>query len=71
MTGIFAYLSYLAIYYLVLVVIDLIGSVREYKKTLMATESPENIKFKIDFNSDLAMSAFIYLISYYSGVFDG
>tara|TARA_R110002020_G_scaffold26270_23_gene84907 strand:+ start:1084 stop:1299 length:216 start_codon:yes stop_codon:yes gene_type:complete len=70
MQGIYAYVSYLSIYYLILVVVDLIGSVREYKKSVIAAEKPENIKFKIDFNSDLAVSSLIYLVSYYSGVFD-
>jgi hypothetical protein len=71
MAGVFAYLSYLSVYYLVLVVVDVIGSVREYKKTLLSSEVPQNISFKIDFNSDLAVAALIYLVSYYSGVFDG
>jgi len=70
MSGIFSYISYLAIYYLALVVVDIVGSVREYKKTLMSLESPQNVKFKIDFNSDIAVAAFIYLVTYYSGGFD-
>ena len=70
MRGLYVYVSYLAIYYLLLVVVDLIGTVREYKKSVIAAEMPEGIKFKIDFNSDLAVSSLIYLVSYYSGVFD-
>jgi hypothetical protein len=50
--------------------VDLVGSVREYKKSILAADNPENIKFKIDFNSDLAASALIYLVSYYAGVFN-
>ena len=70
MTGVYTYLSYLSIYYLILVVVDLVGSVREYKKSVVVSVVPETIKFKIDFNSDLAASALIYLISYYAGVFN-
>ena len=70
MLGIFSYISYLSLYYLVLVLVDLVGSVREYKKSVIASEAPEEVKFKVDFNSDIAVASLIYLISYYSGVFD-
>ena len=70
MVGVFSYISYMAVYYLVLVVVDLIGSTREYKKSLVGSTNPVEIKFKVDFNSDLAVAALIYLISYYSGVFN-
>ena len=70
MVGVFSYISYFSIYYLVLVVVDLIGSIREYKKSIVAADNPVDIKFKIDFNSDIAVAALIYLISYYSGVFN-
>lgn len=72
MTGIFTYVSFLAVYYLVLVILDVVGSVLEYRKSILSqqTENPHAVKFKVDFNSDIAVSALIYLISYYAGVFD-
>ena len=70
MFGVFRYISFLAIYYLILALIDLVGSVLEYRKTIIASDNPSGIKFKVDFNSDLAAVSFIYLVSYYSGVFD-
>ena len=69
MLGVFDYLSYLSIYYLFLVVIDLVGSTLEYKKFLISSENPVEVKFKVDFNTDLAVASLIYLISYYFGVF--
>jgi multisubunit Na+/H+ antiporter MnhE subunit len=73
MTGIFTYASFLAIYYLALVILDIVGSVLEYRKSILSqqVENPHSVKFKVDFNSDIAVAALIYLISYYSGVFDG
>jgi hypothetical protein len=70
MLGIFSFLSFLAIYYLVLVIIDLVGTTLEYKKSLISSENPVEIRFKVDFNTDLAVVSLIYLISYYSGIFD-
>jgi hypothetical protein len=72
MSGVFTYISFLAIYYILLVGLDLIGSFLEYRKSiLIAAQDPSTIKFKVDFNSDLAMASLIYLVSYYSGLFDG
>ena len=71
MSGIFTYISFLSIYYIVVVIIDIIGTIREYRKSIFSVENPASIKFQVDFNSDLAVFAVIYLISYYSGVFDG
>tara|TARA_R100000664_G_C2730793_1_gene121398 strand:- start:777 stop:992 length:216 start_codon:yes stop_codon:yes gene_type:complete len=71
MLGVFSYISYMAIYYLILVIIDLVGTTLEYKKSLISAENPVEVKFKVDFNTDLAVASIIYLISYYSGVFHG
>ena len=72
MTGVFTYISFLAIYYLILVLLDLVGSVLEYRKSILSDQiqSPADVKFKVDFNSDIAVSALVYLVSYYSGIFD-
>jgi len=70
MLGVFTYLSYLSVYYLVLVVVDLVGTTLEYKKSLISSENPVEVKFKVDFNTDVAVASVIYLVSYYSGVFD-
>ena len=71
MSGVFDYFSYLSIYYLLLVVLDLVGSSLKFRQALVESESPASVKFKVDFNSDLAVCAIIYLVSYYVGVFDG
>lgn len=72
MQGVFTYVSFLAVYYLALVILDIVGSVLEYRKSILSehVENPQSVKFKVDFNSDLAVAALIYVISYYSGVFD-
>ena len=69
--GVFAYISYLSIYYLVLVVLDLVGTFVSYRKSIIASQEPSEIKFKVDFNSDIAVASLIYLISYYAGLFNG
>jgi len=70
MSGVFAYVSYLSIYYLLLVVLDLVGSGIRFRRSVVESPDPASVKFKVDFNSDLAVSAIIYLVSYYVGVFD-
>ena len=67
--GIYKFLSFLAIYYLVVSSVDLYGSYISFKKRVLDPTN-ENFGFKVDFNSDLAAVCFIYLISYYFGLFD-
>jgi multisubunit Na+/H+ antiporter MnhE subunit len=70
MSGVFAYISYLAIYYILLVILDVVGSSLRFRKEMLEAENPAVVKFKVDFNSDVAVAAVIYLVSYYAGIFD-
>ena len=66
--GIYKFLSFLAIYYVLVAVVDLYGSYTSFKSKVMTPEN-EDFSFKVDFNSDLAAVCVIYLFSYYFGVF--
>ena len=67
--GIYKFLSFLSMYYLVVSSVDLYGSYLSFKARV---NGPDNKDFnlKVDFNSDLAAICSIYLFSYYFGVFD-
>jgi hypothetical protein len=77
-TGVYTFISFVCIYYLLLSVVDAVGSVRKYKAEIRkykeevgVSQSPSSIQIKFDSNLDLAVVAVIYLVSYYSGLFHG
>lgn len=70
MVGIYKFISFVCIYYLVLSFIDLYGSVVSYRSRLKSSDGVGDLKLKFDFNTDLAAVCAIYLLSYYLGVFE-
>ena len=70
-SGVYTFISFVCIYYLVLSALDAVGSIRKYKIELSASETPGVVKIKFDSNLDLAVVSIIYLVSYYSGLFQG
>lgn len=76
--GVYTFISFVCIYYLLLSVVDAIGSVRKYKEEIRKykeevgiLQSPSTIQIKFDSNLDLAVISLIYLVSYYLGLFQG
>ena len=39
-------------------VLDLVGTFVSYRKSIIASQEPSEIKFKVDFNSDIAVGCF-------------
>ena len=70
MVGIYKFISFVCIYYLILSFIDLYGSVVSYRSRLKVHDGVEDLKLEFDFNTDLAAVCTIYLLSYYLGVFE-
>lgn len=76
MDGVFKFLSFVAIYYLVISCVDIYGTIRNFKRDpnlenpQQAPEGqqvPQTLTF--DFNTDLFVICIIYLFCYYLGVF--
>jgi len=70
MGGLYKFISFVCIYYLFISVIDLYGSILSYRASINSPYTGVDIKFKVDFNTDMASICVIYLVSYYSGVFE-
>jgi hypothetical protein len=70
-TGVYTFISFLCIYYLILSAVDAVGSFRKYKIEVSVSENPSVVKIKFDSNLDLSVISIIYLVSYYSGLFQG
>ena len=76
MEGVFKFLSFVAIYYVVVSCVDIYGTIRNFKRDPIpenAQQLPDEQKvqeaFTFDFNTDLFAVCIIYLVSYYAGVF--
>jgi len=70
MQGVYRFLSFLAIYYVFVSLIDIYGTIKSYKNKSQEIEIvEENMAFDFDFNTDFLMVCLIYLASYYFGVF--
>ena len=74
MHGIFKFLSFVAIYYILISFVDIYGTIKEYRRHVKDTvnqesglQDPKELKF--DFNTDILVVCVIYLFSYYLGVF--
>jgi hypothetical protein len=69
MCGIYKFLSFLAIYYVFVSLVDIYGTIKSYRsKTQNPDIAAENKGLKFDFSTDLVAVCVIYLVSYYSGV---
>jgi len=70
-SGVYTFISFICIYYLLLSAVDAVGSIRKYKMEVSISQSPAVVKIKFDSNLDLAVISIIYLVSYYLGLFQG
>ena len=74
MYGIFKFLSFLAIYYVLVSFVDIYGTIKEYRRPLEIPGGQDNTaqqprELNFDFNTDILVVCVIYLFSYYLGVF--
>ena len=68
--GVYTFVSFLCIYYLILTLVDAVGSFNKYKIELTLAQDPTTVKIKFDSNLDLSVVSVIYLVSYYLGLFN-
>jgi len=74
MYGVFKFLSFLAIYYILVSFVDIYGTIKKYRRPLEPSDNKDNSvqqprDLNFDFNTDLLVVCVIYLFSYYLGVF--
>lgn len=69
MYGVFKFLSFLAIYYILATIVDAYGTYKTYKSNLNV-QLEDSTDFELSSNLDLLVASVIYLMSYYSGIFD-
>ena len=70
MYGVFKFLSFIAIYYVLASALDLYGTYKSYRSNLNPPDGKEGTpKFELSLSLDLLVISIIYLVSYYLGVF--
>ncbi len=71
MVGVFKFISFISIYYVFASIVDLYGTIKTYRSQLsLGVNQTEPPKFDLSLNLDVLVISILYLISYYSGVFE-
>jgi CHASE3 domain sensor protein len=69
MYGIFKFISFVCIYYIIASFVDIYGTYRGIRSEIVSQDQTAS-KFELSSNLDLFVISIIYLASYYYGLFD-